>query len=71
MKYTSMPQRIYKAHYYSLSYQTKHVRDIAGIMALSRDRIDTDYTEHWADSLRLTTTWRDIQQQIAAKWGGT
>lgn len=58
-----------KIHYYSLSYQTKHVRDIAGVLALSRDTIDVDDIDRWAEVLGLVDTWQDIQQQIVEIWG--
>jgi hypothetical protein len=38
----------------------KHLRDIAGILKISRDILDFDYIESWADHLGLETLWRTI-----------
>jgi hypothetical protein len=54
-----------KIHYYSLSYQSKHVRDIAGIIVESHDLIDMDYIDRWANSLGLADPWQEMQRQIA------
>jgi hypothetical protein len=54
-----------KIHYYSLSHQSKHVRDIASMMVVSHELIDADYIAVWASSLGLTNTWQEMQEQIA------
>jgi hypothetical protein len=54
-----------KIHYYSISYQTKHVRDIASIMEFSHDLVDTDYINKWAKTLEIADTWQEMQRQIA------
>jgi hypothetical protein len=54
-----------KIHYYSLSRQTKHVRDIASMMVVSPDLIDTDYIADWVTALGLTDTWQEMQEEIA------
>jgi hypothetical protein len=56
---------INKIHYYSLSTQTKHLRDIASILAVSSSRIDFDYLEQWIDAFNLTDIWEEMQRQIA------
>ncbi|MCB1033226.1 MAG: hypothetical protein KDD47_05270 [Acidobacteria bacterium] len=38
----------------------KHLRDIAGILRISRDSLDLDYVENWADHLGLEAIWRTI-----------
>lgn len=54
-----------KVLYYSLSYQTKHVRDIASMMVVSPDLIDADYIADWVTTLGLTDTWQEMQEEIA------
>ena len=54
-----------KVHYFSLSEQSKHVRDIASILELLDSKIDMDYLEEWAAELHLTETWTQIQALIA------
>jgi hypothetical protein len=54
-----------KIHYYSLSYQTKHLSDIASVMAISRDLVDLDYITQWCALLGLTDTWQEMQAQIS------
>jgi hypothetical protein len=54
-----------KIYCYSISYQTKHVRDIASIMEYSHDLVDIDYINKWSDSLGIADTWSEMQTQIA------
>jgi hypothetical protein len=56
---------INKIHYYSLSSQTKHLRDIASVLAMSPDLIDFDYLAQWIEAFNLTAIWEEMQQQIA------
>lgn len=59
-----------KIRYYSLSYQTKHVTDIASILEYSHDLIDIGYIDRWVDSLGLVDTWREMQPRIEAILNG-
>jgi len=51
---------INKVHYFGLSGQTKHIRDIASMLALSSDEIDIDYIDRWTRQLGLTDTWQEV-----------
>jgi hypothetical protein len=55
---------LHKLRYYALSGQTKHVRDIAGILTTSRDEIDWDYLHHWIERFGLTEVWSALQAEI-------
>lgn len=56
---------LYKLQYYSLSSQTKHVRDIGSIIAtVGDDSLEHDYLTHWIDRLDLTEIWLEIRKQL-------
>ncbi|MCB2160747.1 hypothetical protein KQH40_01530 [bacterium] len=55
---------IYKLLYYSLSQQTKHIRDIGSILKVSGEMIDYDYITRWTDTKGLSTLWQEIQENI-------
>jgi len=55
-----------KVHYYSLSQQTKHVRDIASILAISESEIDWTYFHAWAARLELVAVWQEIRSAADA-----
>ncbi|MBI1297151.1 hypothetical protein GC175_19555 [bacterium] len=57
---------IYKVLYYSLSEQTKHVRDIAGIMRTVGHELEMDYLHRWIATLDLDEIWQEIQSQLSA-----
>jgi hypothetical protein len=42
----------------------KHLRDIAGVLTTSRDRIDVAYIDAWAGRLGLTEIWRAITGRV-------
>src|SRR5512138_4020691 len=46
---------LYKMIYFGISQQSKHSRDIAGILQANRDQIDLQYIEDWATRLGLTS----------------
>ncbi len=52
---------LYKIHYYSLSRQTKHIRDVASALAYSGALLDLDYLERWARRLELTDVWHGVR----------
>jgi hypothetical protein len=58
-----------KIHYYAISHQTKHLRDIASILVISRDLIDPDYINQWTTTLGLADTWQEMQVQITGILG--
>ena len=56
---------LYKLYYYSLSHQTKHIRDIGGIIKTMGERLDRDYIQTWAKKKQLTAIWEEIQGQLS------
>jgi len=55
---------INKVHYYSLSQQTKHIRDIASILVFSGELLDEVYLNEWMDRLGLRDTWSIVQREV-------
>lgn len=64
--FTGAPEDIIisKMRYYRQSEQEKHLRDIAGMMKVSGDRIDRAYVAHWAEKLLLTDIWHAILRRL-------
>jgi len=64
--YTAAPEDIIisKLAYYQEGRSEKHVRDIVGMLDLSRDRIDIEYVRHWVAELKLTDEWDHILLQM-------
>lgn len=54
-----------KMDYYREGGSEKHLRDIAGILKISRGRIDLDYIRNWADRLGLIDVWSAVQQRAS------
>lgn len=52
-----------KVHYYALSRQPKHVRDIASILVVARDQIDWAYFTKWARQLDLLAVWLEVKRE--------
>jgi len=55
---------IYKLMYYSLSQQTKHVRDIGSIIKVMGENLDFTYIEKWINIKGLHSIWEEIRKQI-------
>jgi len=55
---------IYKMLYYSLSQQTKHIRDIGSIIKSRRDDLDYEYIQIWAIKKQLNAIWQEIQREL-------
>jgi hypothetical protein len=55
---------IYKTWYFSLSRQTKHLRDIAAITASLGGKLDHAYIETWIKRRGLTAIWQEILAAI-------
>ncbi|NUQ37773.1 MAG: hypothetical protein HUU23_08245 [Caldilineales bacterium] len=53
-----------KLHYYRISQQPEHVRDIASIVLNLGQGLDYDYIERWVQTLNLTEEWQEIQQRV-------
>ncbi len=53
-----------KVYYYSISRQSKHIRDIAGILITPDNTIDWDYFAEWLQRLRLEAAWQEVQTGV-------
>lgn len=55
-----------KLIYFQLSngVSEKHLRDIAGMMKLLREKLDRDYIEQWAAKLGVTSEWKLVCQRV-------
>lgn len=49
-----------KMEFYRLRGSEKHLRDIAGVLAISRDQLDFDYVQRWAQNMGLADLWTAI-----------
>jgi hypothetical protein len=56
-----------KLHYFSISQQPKHVRDITSILLALGDELDLDYIETWAEHLGVINLWREVQVQARSQ----
>jgi hypothetical protein len=55
---------IYKMLYYSLSQQTKHIRDIGSIIKILGNKLDYDYINKWSTKMQLVPIWREILREL-------
>ncbi len=55
---------IYKMLYYSLSKQTKHIRDIGSIIKTRGDELDYEYIQKWVIKKQLTAIWQEIRLEL-------
>jgi hypothetical protein len=55
---------IYKLWYYSLSQQTKHLRDITAIVLTLGESLDYDYIGGWANRKGLSTLWNEFLERL-------
>jgi hypothetical protein len=55
---------LYKMMYYSLSQQTKHIRDIGAIIGVMGERLDYSYIQKWVRRKDLTAIWETIQKDL-------
>ncbi len=53
-----------KMEFFRKGGSDKHLRDIAGILKLSGDRLDVEYIEGWADQMGLETLWRTLKRRV-------
>ena len=58
---------IYKLWYYSISQQTKHIRDITSIVMTLDDELEFNYIENWVNKKGLTSIWGDLLARIRAQ----
>jgi hypothetical protein len=55
---------IMKMQYYLEGGSEKHLRDITGILKVSRDEVDTAYIADWSQRLGLTDIWEMILRRV-------
>ena len=55
-----------KVHYFSLSGQDKHIRDIAAILAYVGEQIDWPYFYIWLEQLGLAPVWDEVKHAVDA-----
>jgi len=54
---------LYKLHYFSISEQDKHVRDITSILNFMGNRLDFEYLEGWVQETGLKNVWQQMQEE--------
>ncbi len=52
---------IMKMKYYKDGGSEKHLRDITGMLKISKEIIDINYIEKWVNNLNLNEIWKGIQ----------
>lgn len=55
---------IKKLQFYSQGGSDKHLRDIAGVLQISTERIDREYVTEWADRLGLRAVWDRVLESL-------
>lgn len=55
---------IKKMQYYKTGGSEKHLRDITGILKVSKEMIDYGYIEKWAKKLELSDVWQAILRRL-------
>ncbi len=58
---------IYKLWYFSLSQQTKHIRDITSVVLTLGEQLDYPYIEFWVDKKGLISLWRELLAKIRSR----
>jgi hypothetical protein len=56
---------IKKMQYYREGGSEKHLRDIAGILKISGDKVDKNYIARWATLFGVDTIWQAILEELA------
>lgn len=54
---------LYKLIYFSLSRQTKHLRDITAILQTLGDEIELDYIDFWVNKKGLVSLWSELNKR--------
>lgn len=52
---------LYKLRFYQRGGSEKHLRDIAGMRKLLREKLDETYIESWASTLNVLQEWRLVR----------
>ena len=55
---------VYKLWFYSISRQTKHLRDITSIVITLSDELDYEYIEFWSMKKGVNTLWKEMLKRI-------
>ena len=58
---------VYKLWYYSLSQQTKHIRDITSIVLTLGDQLDYQYIQLWVNKKGLASLWGELLAKIRSR----
>lgn len=53
-----------KMEYYREGESEKHLRDIAGILKVSKDMVDCQYVSSWAAQMGLSEIWKMILERL-------
>lgn len=53
-----------KLEYYREGGSEKHIRDIAGVLKISGDRVDFTYIASWAARLGLESIWEEVKNRV-------
>lgn len=53
-----------KLEFFQIGGSEKHLRDIAGMIKLLRDKLDRDYLQTWADRLDVASEWKFVQTRV-------
>lgn len=53
-----------KLIYFRIGSSEKHLRDIAGMMKLLKDRLDTAYVDEWASKLGVMDKWHMVRDRV-------
>ena len=64
--YTAAPEDVIlgKLWYYHEGGSEKHLRDIAAMLQVSGDEIDTSYVDQWAQQLGFTEEWQAVLNRL-------
>jgi len=54
---------IYKVWHFSISRQTKHLRDITAILYTLENELDLEYIQTWMNVKGLTSLWEELLKQ--------
>lgn len=58
---------VYKLWYYSMGQQTKHLRDITGMVMALGDGLDFQYIESWAGKKGILAIWEELVARIHSR----
>ena len=58
---------IYKLWFYSISQQTKHIRDITSVVMTLGDELDLNYIDNWVKVKGLASIWDNLLARIRAQ----